>query len=56
MFICYGRGNNGKTTLLSTLRRLLHDYGVLLQVDTNGGAESNNSQADLADLPGPASS
>jgi putative DNA primase/helicase len=51
--VCYGGGNNGKTTFLSTLLSLLGEYAVLLQVDTlMVGRESNNSQADLADLKG----
>lgn len=53
IFICYGPGNNGKTTLLFVLLWLLGPYGVLLQVDTlMARQESNNSQADLADLRG----
>jgi len=52
-FVCHGTGNNGKTTLLSTLLRILEDYAVLLQVDTlMVRRESNNTQADLADLRG----
>lgn len=52
-FFCHGTGNNGKTTLLSTLLRLLEDYAVLLQIDTlMVRRESNNTQADLADLRG----
>jgi len=54
IFVCHGGGNNGKTTLLSLLRDLLgDDYGVLLQIDTlMVRQESNNTQADLADLRG----
>jgi putative DNA primase/helicase len=54
VFICYGGGNNGKTTLLATIKSVLgDDYAVLLQIDTlMVRAESNNTQADLADLRG----
>lgn len=53
VFFCHGAGNNGKTTLLSTFLRLLKEYSVLLQIDTlMVRQESNNTQADLADLRG----
>ena len=54
IFFCHGGGNNGKTTLLSLFRDLLgDDYAVLLQIDTlMVRKESNNTQADLADLRG----
>jgi len=53
VFLALGPGNNGKTTLLSTFLRLLADYAVLLQIDTlMVRQESNNTQADLADLRG----
>ena len=53
VFVLFGAGNNGKTTLLSTFRQLVEEYAVLLQVDTlMVRQESNNTQADLADLRG----
>ena len=53
VFLCHGTGNNGKTTLLSLFLRLLEEYSVLLQIDSlMVRQESNNSQADLADLRG----
>jgi putative DNA primase/helicase len=53
VFMPHGAGNNGKTTLLSTFLRVLDEYAVLLQIDTlMVRQESNNSQADLADLRG----
>jgi putative DNA primase/helicase len=53
VFVPFGTGNNGKTTLLSTFLLLLEEYSVLLQVDTlMARQESNNTQADLADLRG----
>lgn len=53
VFVPFGKGNNGKTTLLSTFLQLLEEYAVLLQVDTlMVRTESNNTQADLADLRG----
>jgi putative DNA primase/helicase len=53
VFVLFGEGNNGKSTMLSTFRQLVEDYSVLLQVDTlMVRQESNNTQADLADLRG----
>jgi putative DNA primase/helicase len=53
VFVLFGPGDNGKTTLLSTFLYLLEEYAVLLQVDTlMTRQESNNTQADLADLRG----
>jgi putative DNA primase/helicase len=53
VFFCHGNGNNGKTTLLSLVLRLVREYSVLLQIDSlTVQKESNNSQADLADLRG----
>ena len=53
VFLLHGRGDNGKSTLLSTLLKLLEEYAVLLQIDTlMVRQESNNTQADLADLRG----
>ncbi len=53
VFVPFGAGNNGKTTLLATFLHLLEEYAVLLQVDTlMVRQESNNTQADLADLRG----
>jgi len=53
VFLCHGFGNNGKTTLLSTFRHLLYEHAALLQIDTlMVRQESNNTQADLADLRG----
>jgi phage/plasmid-associated DNA primase len=52
-FVLFGKDNNGKTTLLSTFLLLLEEYSALLQVDTlMSRQESNNTQADLADLRG----
>jgi putative DNA primase/helicase len=53
VFLLHGRGNNGKTTLLSTFLKLLAEYAVLLQIDTlMVRQENNNTLADLADLRG----
>jgi putative DNA primase/helicase len=53
VFIPFGTGDNGKSTMLSTFRHLIEEYSVLLQVDTlMVRQESNNTQADLADLRG----
>jgi putative DNA primase/helicase len=55
VFICYGSGSNGKTTLLSVLLHVLEEYAVTIQVDSlmSGRFDrSSNAQADLADLRG----
>ena len=53
VFLPYGAGDNGKSTLLSLFLELLKEYAVLLQIDTlMVRQESNNTQADLADLRG----
>jgi putative DNA primase/helicase len=53
VFIPFGAGDNGKSTMLSTFRNLVEEYSHLLQVDTlMVRQESNNTQADLADLRG----
>ena len=53
VFVLFGEGDNGKSTMLSTFRQLVEEYAVLLQVDTlMVRQESNNTQADLADLRG----
>src|SRR5204863_7645740 len=53
VFILFGAGNNGKTTVLSLFLKLLEEYAVLLQIDSlMVRQENNNSQADLADLRG----
>jgi putative DNA primase/helicase len=54
VFLFQGRTDTGKTTLLSLFRGLLSEYAVKLQIDTLMARpqESNNTQADLADLRG----
>jgi putative DNA primase/helicase len=54
VFCLFGKGNNGKSTLLSAFRHVVQEYSVLLQIDTlmTRQQESNNSLADLADLRG----
>jgi putative DNA primase/helicase len=53
VFIFFGGGNNGKTTILSLFLKLLEELAVLLQIETlMVRQENNNSQADLADLRG----
>ena len=34
MFVCYGSGANGKSTMLETVRHVLSDYAVHVQTDT----------------------
>jgi putative DNA primase/helicase len=52
-FLAHGLKDNGKTTLLTTFKRLLPEYSCLIQIDSlMAKQESNNTQADLADLCG----
>jgi len=51
VFILWGAGNNGKSTLLYLFNALLQDYATVLQIDTlMTRQENSNNQADLADL------
>jgi putative DNA primase/helicase len=34
VFVPFGKGDNGKSTMLSTFRHVIEEYSVLLQVDT----------------------
>jgi len=54
VFALYGPGNSGKTTLLTTIRELIHEYAVVIQADTlmARAHDTNNTQADLCDLRG----
>ncbi len=53
VFMVFGEGDNGKSTMLTVFRQLIDEYSTLLQVDTlMVRQESNNTQADLADLRG----
>jgi putative DNA primase/helicase len=53
VFLLFGEGDNGKSTLLSTFRKIVEEYASFLLVETlMVRQESNNSQADLADLRG----
>ncbi len=54
VFLLHGGGDNGKSTLLSTFMKMVEEYAVLLQIDTLmvRQQESNNTQADIADLRG----
>jgi len=53
VFLLHGKGDNGKSTLLIVFLKLGEEYAVLLQIDTLMiRSESNNTQADLADLRG----
>jgi putative DNA primase/helicase len=54
VFLLYGPHDNGKSTLLALFLRLLGPYAILLQIESLMARqyETNNSQADLADLKG----
>src|SRR5204862_1958160 len=34
VFVLFGEGDNGKSTMLSTIRQLAEEYSTLMQVDT----------------------
>jgi putative DNA primase/helicase len=55
VFLLHGPKDNGKSTLLATILRLLEGYAVVIQIDSlmvKPGGENANAQADLADLRG----
>jgi putative DNA primase/helicase len=54
VFLIHGPHDNGKSTLLALFLRLLGPYAILLQIESLMARqnETNNSQADLADLKG----
>jgi putative DNA primase/helicase len=53
VFIPFGDGDNGKSTMLDTIRKIVDEYAAFLQVETLMTVQENsNSQADLADLRG----
>lgn len=55
VFMCFGTGNNGKSTMLATVGDLIPEYRTQIQIDTlmtKAGSETNTTQADLADLRG----
>lgn len=50
LFICYGTGSNGKTTLLETVRIILAGYGLAANIETfqiHKGERINNDVAEL---------
>lgn len=53
VLICWGTGDNGKSTLLELFRVLLGDYAATINVDSLMAKQiGNNELADLADLRG----
>lgn len=55
IFCLFGSGNNGKTTLLESVRFVLWEYAAQIQIDTLMSyrqRETNASLSDLADLRG----
>lgn len=54
VFIPWGPGDNGKSTLLALFLFLVEEYATLLQIDTlmTKSTENSNTQTDLADLRG----
>lgn len=55
-FVFWGeKGNNGKTTLLDTMRLMFPEYSAQITIDvlmTNSGMSDSTMRADLADLRG----
>jgi putative DNA primase/helicase len=43
VFVAYGSGDNGKTTLLSVVRELIHEYAVTVGLDLLTTKDSNNN-------------
>ncbi len=55
MFCLFGKGNNGKTTLLELFRYILGDYGGQVMIDSllrQRGNASSTTLSDLSDLRG----
>ncbi len=52
MFILYGKGSNGKSTLLATLKAMMGDYAATTAVETLMQTKFSNNSADLATLRG----
>lgn len=52
LFILYGKGNNGKTTFLETLRFILNDYSAQADFNTFLERKSEGARNDLARLAG----
>ena len=53
VFMCFGKGDNGKSTMLSTIGSIAEEYSVVLDINTlMTKQETNNSQSDLARLRG----
>src|SRR5262245_13993758 len=54
-FVCFGGGDNGKTTLLETVRYVLGDYAGQIMIESllySGNSRQSAALADLADLRG----
>lgn len=53
VFVLLGVGNNGKSTFLNAISRIIPEYSSMLDVGSlMTRQESNNAQSDLADLKG----
>ncbi len=52
LFIPYGKGRNGKSTLLELIAEMLGDYGLRTPTETLMVRPSSNIPNDLAQLPG----
>jgi len=55
LFVCFGGGDNGKTTLLEVVRYVLGDYAGQIMIESllhSGNSRQSAALADLADLRG----
>jgi energy-coupling factor transporter ATP-binding protein EcfA2 len=55
VFVAHGTGNNGKSTLLETVRQIVPEYSAKILIESlmvKPGRESANTLTDLADLRG----
>lgn len=52
LFICWGSGRNGKSTLMERMHHLAGDYGMRMPTDTLMAAHKNSVPNDIARLAG----
>ncbi len=52
LFICYGSGSNGKTTMLETVRIIMEDYGLAANIETFQIRKNQGIGNDVAELYG----
>ena len=52
LFICYGSGSNGKTTMLETVRIIMEDYAIAANIETFQVRKNQGIGNDVAELYG----